>query len=168
MKKAFLPIVNSLASRIILGSLPGEASLAAQEYYAFGRNAFWQIMGELVGASPELDYAQRLEILQGAGIALWDVLEKGEREGSLDSAIKSSALVVNDFAAFFRCYPNILRVYFNGKAAQRLFHTHVIKEQTLRDDLEYQVLPSTSPAYAGMPYAQKLAAWRLVMVMVMD
>ncbi len=164
MKQAFPPVVNANAKLLILGSMPGEASLVAQQYYAFGRNAFWTIMGELVGALPELPYPQRLEKLQQAGIAIWDVLAACEREGSLDSAINQQALIANDFQSFLVQYPGIERIYFNGKAAQALFVRHVQKKQLIRENIQCMALPSTSPANARLSCDKKLQQWSVIMV----
>lgn len=162
LKKAFPPVVNSNARLLILGSMPGEASLAAQQYYAFGRNSFWRIMGELAGASSDLSYKQRLNKLQQANIALWDVLEQCERIGSLDSAINEVTLIANDFERFLDKWPNIKTVCFNGKSVQRLFRLHVLKKQRI-PEVEMLVLPSTSPANASVSFEQKLQMWRQVL-----
>lgn len=160
MKQAFPPIIGEQSTSLILGSMPGEASLAAQQYYALPRNAFWGIMGELYGAPYELPYSQRVAILLDAGVAVWDVLAACERQGSLDSAIVADTLVANDFAAFLQRYPNIRRILFNGKSVRDLFRRHVLSAQVLRDKLEYVVLPSTSPANARLSFAEKLQQWR--------
>jgi len=80
---SFEPIEDAVSTVLILGSMPGKASLAAGEYYAHPRNVFWTIMGELVGAHPGLPYQDRLKILRCSGIALWDVLGSCVRPGSL-------------------------------------------------------------------------------------
>lgn len=156
---SFAPVSAAHARVLILGSMPGKASLQHQQYYAHPSNTFWKIMGELIGARPELPYANRLRILKSSGIALWDVLHSCEREGSLDSDIEREE--ANDFAAFFAHYPNITRVFFNGSKAEQSFRKFVIGKQTL-PHLTLQRLPSTSPAHAGMRYADKLQAWRAV------
>lgn len=116
--KCFSPIENEKASVLILGSMPGAESLRKGEYYANNRNLFWNIMGHLLGAGPERKYEDRLQILTDSGIALWDVLKSCEREGSLDSAIKSETIEVNDFPTFFKDHPHIRQVFFNGTKAQ--------------------------------------------------
>lgn len=156
---SFPPVANRNARILILGSMPGQRSLDAQQYYAHPHNAFWRIMGELVGAQPQLPYEQRLEKLMQAGIALWDVLQTCEREGSLDADIKHEQ--ANDFAAFFSDHPHITHVYFNGGKAEQSFRKSVLQKQAL-PELELQRLPSTSPAHAGMPYAAKLSEWRIL------
>lgn len=152
------PIAARDARVLILGSMPGAASLQAQRYYAHPRNHFWPIMGELVGADPTLEYAQRLEHLRTAGIALWDVLDRCEREGSLDSAIRDDTAQANDFAGFFRRHPQVRSVLFNGAKAQSAYARHAPALASF--DVQSYRLPSTSPANAAMPFAEKLAAWR--------
>jgi hypoxanthine-DNA glycosylase len=154
-------VADTNASVLILGSMPGQASLRAQQYYAHPRNAFWQIQGELFGAHPQLPYAERLSILQSQGIALWDVLASCFRPGSLDSDIEASSAIANDFSTFFRRHPKIRRVFFNGAKAAETFQRDVLPRLDA-SGLDYQRLPSTSPAHAGMSFAQKLAAWRVI------
>ncbi len=158
---SFPPVAERSATRLILGSMPGIKSLHAHEYYAHPHNAFWKIMGALIGATPQLPYPQRLQALQQAHIALWDVLHSCEREGSLDSDIQAEQ--ANDFAAFFAKHPHITHVCFNGAKAEQSFRKHVLGKQTL-PDLHYTRLPSTSPAHAGMRYEEKLAAWRAALL----
>lgn len=162
--RGFPPVSSPDAHVLVLGSLPGEASIAARQYYAQPRNAFWPIMGELVGAAPHLDYAERLERLRASGIALWDVLAAGERRGSLDSSIVPSTMIINDFRTFFATHRRIRFVAFNGTMASELFRRRVLP--TLPPEIaafESARLPSTSPANASYSYARKLEAWRAVL-----
>jgi hypoxanthine-DNA glycosylase len=160
--RCFPPVADPATARVlILGSMPGVASLAAQRYYAHPRNQFWPIMGALFGAGPELPYAERLRVLTGAGIALWDVLESCERAGSLDAAIDVRSAQANDFAAFFDAHPGIMRIVFNGGTAERHFRRDVLSRLQPRvRALHQERLPSTSPAHAGMAAQEKLARWR--------
>ena len=114
LSHGFPPVAGTAARVLVLGSLPGETSLRAGQYYAHQRNSFWRIMGDLLGAGLSLSYAQRLDKLGAAGIALWDVIAACERFGSLDSDIVNSSVCVNDFSAFFAVHRNIERVFFNG------------------------------------------------------
>ena len=155
----FAPLEDVAATVLILGSMPGKASLAAGQYYAHPRNVFWPVMGKLIGFNPDLPYEKRLQILRSAGIALWDVLGSCIRKSSLDAHIEADSLVPNDFQAFFRQHPNITRVFFNGAKAEQCFVKYVLP--TLKaNSLHYQRLPSTSPANAGIPYEKKLLAWQ--------
>lgn len=155
-------MVAAGAQLLILGSMPGDASLRAAQYYAHPRNAFWPIMGELVGAGPALAYADRLQALTTARIALWDVLESCARTGSLDSAISDER--ANDFAAFFAEHPGISRVFFNGTKAEQAFVHHVLPGLG-KTALSFRRLPSTSPANAGMSFQRKLELWRVIDVL---
>jgi TDG/mug DNA glycosylase family protein len=159
---SFAPVEDADASVLILGSMPGKASLAAGQYYAHHRNMFWTIMGELVGAHPGLPYQERLKILRSSGIALWDVLESCLRKTSMDAHIKATSEVPNDFNAFLLQHPGVTHVFFNGAKAEQSFMKHVLPSLKSAP-LQFQRLPSTSPANAGMNYRQKLLAWRSVL-----
>ena len=157
--QGFPPVSAKDARVLILGSMPGAASLQAHQYYAHPHNRFWPIMGELVGASPALPYDERLLRLRHAGIALWDVLAQCEREGSLDSAIRDDTAQANDFAGFLARHRLVHTVLFNGAKAESAWRRHV-GPGLAGTALQYRRLPSTSPANAGTPAAAKLAAWR--------
>jgi len=146
---------------LILGSMPGKASLTAQQYYAHPRNAFWRIMGDLVGAGPALSYAERLQKLGEAGVALWDVIAACERPGSLDADIVNESVRGNDFAGFFAVHRSITRVFFNGATAELYFRRHVLPGLA-GWSLPTRRLPSTSPAHATLSYEAKLAAWSVI------
>jgi len=159
--ESFAPIEKADATILILGSMPGEASLRAGQYYAHPRNLFWRIMGELLGTDPALPYDRRVQALKSARIALWDVLQSCRRKGSLDSNIDQESLVPNDFATFFRCHPKITHVFFNGAKAEECYRKHVQPDTRIKT-IEYLRLPSTSPANASISYERKLEAWRVV------
>jgi double-stranded uracil-DNA glycosylase len=155
------PIVDQHARVLILGSMPGVRSLTEQRYYAHPYNAFWPIMGRLIGAHSELPYPQRIAMLRASRIALWDVLADCERPGSLDTAIDPKTVIANDFAAFFVRYPSIGHVFFNGAAAETWFKRKV--RATLDDRAPSTLrLPSTSPAHAGRSLQEKITAWQVV------
>lgn len=154
--RSFPPVANPDAKLLILGSMPGKESLRQNQYYAHPQNAFWKIMGELTGAHPQLPYAERLLKLTEARIALWDVLASCERKSSLDTHIRNEK--ANDFASFFRRHPHISHIFFNGAKAEQSFKRFVLEKQEL-PSLIFRRLPSTSPAHAGMRYAEKLQAW---------
>ena len=158
---SFPPVAAPDARVLILGSMPGEASLKARQYYAHPRNLFWPILGELVGARPELPYPDRLAALCRARIALWDVLQSCERDGSLDSAIDPQTRVVNDFGDFFARHPRIGWIFFNGREAEKTFRKHAIHVCDA-ERFRYALLPSTSPANAAIPPAVRLDAWRAI------
>ncbi|WP_281984683.1 DNA-deoxyinosine glycosylase [Azonexus hydrophilus] len=159
---SFPPVAAPGARILILGSMPGRASLDAGRYYAHPHNAFWPIVGELFGFSPELPYPARLLALQAAGVALWDVIAACEREGSLDADIVAGSVRANDFPAFFAAHPGVRDVFFNGAAAEQAFRRHVLPALAATG-LRLQRLPSTSPAHAALNRAAKLAAWSAIL-----
>jgi double-stranded uracil-DNA glycosylase len=164
--QSFPPIADATANILILGSMPGRESLHAGQYYAHRRNAFWTIMGELVGATPALPYAARTQKLKSAGIALWDVLASCTRHSSMDADIDAASIRPNDFSSFLKKHPNITHVFFNGSTAEKCFRIYVqplLAPQPGHRSLHYQRLPSTSPAHASMTYEQKLNAWKLIL-----
>ena len=159
--RSFAPIEDVSARVLILGSMPGRESLRMGQYYAHPRNLFWPILGELAGAAPAFPYPQRINALKRARIALWDVLKSCVREGSLDSDIDDDSLVPNDFRSFFLQHPKITHVFFNGAKAETVYRKFVLPEVDVKR-LRYHRLPSTSPANAAMPHAQRLKAWRAI------
>ena len=116
--RSFPPIESSSARVLILGSMPGRASLAAGQYYAHGQNAFWRIVAELLGFDAAAPYERKVKALKVARIAVWDVLKSCTREGSLDARIETDSQVVNDFHSFLRAHSGITRVFFNGAKAE--------------------------------------------------
>jgi hypoxanthine-DNA glycosylase len=149
---------------LILGSMPGTASLAAARYYAHPRNAFWPLMGELLGFDAMLPYDERLEALKRNRVALWDVVHRCHRPGSLDADIRHETVEANDLPAFFEAHPHIRAVFFNGRTAETLYRRHVLPrlDHPWRQ-LPRRALPSTSPAHAARSFADKRAAWRPIL-----
>ena len=151
------------AEILILGSLPGRKSLEMQQYYAHPQNAFWKLIARIYNRGSSLPYMQRVEVLTANRIALWDVLAAAERPGSLDSSIVSASARANDFAAFYRNHPQVSRIYFNGRRAEELYRRFVLPGLSAEfAALRYVSMPSTSPAHAGMPFAEKLVRWKKI------
>jgi len=157
--ESFPPIVSEKSKVLILGSMPGKASLKAGQYYAHPRNAFWRITGELFGAGPSLPYDERVARLNSAGVALWDSLQACIRPDSLDSSITEE--VANDFSAFFAKYPHITHVYFNGGKAETVFRRHALPSLPNTQHV-FTRLPTTSPAHAAIPFNAKVQAWSVM------
>jgi hypoxanthine-DNA glycosylase len=151
--RGLAPVVDAGVVVLVLGSFPSAASLAAGRYYAHPRNQFWPIMGALIGEPlPELPYPERLARALARGVGIWDVYRSCVRPGSLDAAIVAAA--DNDLARLRRVAPGLRAVAFNGRAAGR-------SEPDVRAcGVATAVLPSTSPAHAGVPFAAKLDLWR--------
>ena len=157
----FEPITAPDAHVLVLGTMPGEESLRAGEYYANRRNSFWRIVSELFGFSAGASYRARVEALKSHGVALWDVLETCERGGSLDSKIQIRTAEPNDFRTFLAEHPKIQQICFNGKIASDLFKRLVLPRLSQAEEIpNLLVLPSTSPANTSMNHQQKVLQWK--------
>jgi hypoxanthine-DNA glycosylase len=147
------PVIAADTRILILGSFPGAASLAAQQYYAHPRNQFWKLVGALVNEDLYgLPYHERLPRLLAHRVGLWDVLAACEREGSLDSAIRKPA--ANDFDRLHHLCPVLETVGFNGQASGKF------APQFAAHGYRTVVLPSSSPAHMAMTFEGKLEKWR--------
>ena len=150
------PAGSADARLLILGSLPGEASLAAQRYYAHPTNQFWRLLGQAIGDElASLDYEQRLERLALREIALWDVVAEAQRHGSLDGAIR--AAMPNELAAYVGGHPRLAAVAFNGRTAAAIGRRALGQ----REGLALVDLPSSSAALTR-PCAETAAAWAAI------
>ena len=161
---SFPPIASGTPQVLILGTMPGKVSLRERQYYAHPQNAFWRIVGGILGFDPASPYDARIAAVQSAGIAIWDVLKSCIRTSSLDSAIEASSVLPNDFAAFFAEHPQIRRVCFNGAKAEALYIKHVRPRLPGNPDVQHLRLPSTSPANAAVPLPEKRRAWQAIIV----
>ena len=159
--QSFPPIADKNARLLILGSIPGKASLEAGEYYAHPRNQFWRIIAELLDTGPLITYPNKTQALLDAHIAVWDVMHSCFRPGSLDAAIDKNSIVANDFKGFLAEHPHINQVFFNGATAEQAFRRLVLPN-LIKPTLRLQRLPSTSPAHAALSFQQKLLDWRLI------
>jgi hypoxanthine-DNA glycosylase len=151
---------RSDANILILGSLPGVASIRAAQYYAHPRNQFWPLMQQLFGIEATQPYPTRLQALQQAQVALWDLIAAAERRGSLDSAIKPASIQCNDFAQLLRQLPQLRAVWLNGGTAAKSWHKLVKNGLQLSPLVQVFALPSTSPAHAALCFQHKLQAWQ--------
>ena len=154
-KRCFDPVVDANTRLLILGSLPGEKSLAHSQYYAHPQNKFWLLLGEVLGVDlKSLPYDARLATLLTHGVGLWDVVAQAQRSGSLDSNIRERD--DNDLVALAASLPRLDTIAFNGGTAARL-GLKVLGEQAQR----YRIvsLPSSSPAYT-LAYEAKLQQWK--------
>ena len=159
----FPPLGSTRATILILGSMPGAASLQAQEYYAYKHNAFWRIMQALYGISADAPYRKRCRLLMQQGVAVWDTVHRCIRETSSDSDILTGSVVANDFDTFYRRHRRINHIYFNGTAAARLYQRHVLPLLPPNTAaLARTTLPSTSPANAALSFADKLTRWQVI------
>ena len=150
------PAGSSDARLLILGSLPGEASLAAQRYYAHPTNQLWRLLGAAVGEDlAGLDYELRLQRLDALGIALWDVVGEARRQGSLDGAIRDAS--ANQLTAFVATHPRLRAIAFNGKTAAALGRRALGQPP----GIALIDLPSSSAALTR-PFAAKAAEWAVL------
>ncbi|UDM17836.1 DNA-deoxyinosine glycosylase [Vogesella sp. XCS3] len=151
-KASFPPVVDTGTRVLILGSLPGDASLAAAQYYAHPRNQFWRLLGVVAGGElAALPYPQRLATMQALGVGLWDVVAEATRSGSLDSAIRDAR--ANPLAALVATLPALQAVAFNGQTAGKAAPV------LAGCGVDVLVLPSSSPAHT-LAFDKKLQEWQ--------
>ncbi len=159
MLKSFAPVVNKDTCILVIGSMPGAASLRARQYYAHPRNQFWRLMFDLLEQNcPPASYTDKLHTLLLHRIGLWDALAYCERTGSLDGNITRP--VPNDFPALFARFPAIRALLFNGQAAA----AHFKRAFGFPADKRCMLLPSTSPAHAARSYEQKKQYWQAALL----
>lgn len=155
-KSGFPPVIDSLTEILILGTLPSDKSIQAQEYYANPKNQFWRIVFSIFNSGePLYDYDDKIKLLLKNKIGLWDVLTKANRPGSLDSSIREP--VLNDFSGLFKDYPKIRLLAFNGNPA----FTYYMQMKTGLPQKEMTVLSSSSSANTSKTLALKINEWRV-------
>lgn len=155
-KKALDPLVDNSTQILILGTMPGDQSIAHEQYYANKGNRFWKIMFTIFEEDFSSSYDNRKAFLKKHKIGLWHVLASCVREGSSDSKIKNE--VANDFDEFHRQYPNIKHIFFESKSAVRFYQKHLPE----RNDISYHILPSTSGLNAGISLNEKIQMWKVL------
>ena len=155
-KRAFEPVVDANTRLLILGSLPGDASLKAGQYYGHPQNGFWRLVGGVIGVDlPALPYPDRLDALKATGVGLWDVIASATRPGSLDTAIRD--VETADLNRLINTLPGLRAIAFNGGTAARIGR----RSLTLPAGVDLIDLPSSSPAYTR-PLSEKAAAWSVL------
>lgn len=157
MKKAFEPISDFESKILILGTMPGERSLALQQYYGHPNNQFWKLIFTIFNRPFSKDYEERQALLFAKYIALWDVLSYCECEGSSDNNIKNE--IPNDFDTFYKNHPHVSRVFFASKQAEKYYDKYVGKKESLI----YYTLPSPSPANTWKSFEEKLTEWKKIL-----
>ena len=152
-KSSFPPVVAPDTRVLVLGSLPGEKSLAAQRYYAHPQNRFWHLIGRVIGVTLEpLGYEERLAALLAAKVGLWDTVASARRSGSLDASIRDAEH--NPLATLAASLPELRAVGFNGRTS-----AGIGTPQLAGTGFALIPLPSSSPAHAAMPLAEKEKLW---------
>ena len=162
---SFPPQVGAGCRVLVLGTVPSLRSLELRQSYGHAQNFFWPLMGELFDAGPDLPYAQRIARLHACGVGIWDVLKHCERPGSLDSSIVPDSEVPNAIPSLLRRQAQIRAIALNGGKAQQAFRRHIVPQldAALRERVTVLALPSTSPANASIPRAEKRRRWSVLL-----
>lgn len=155
-KNGLAPIIDHTRKILILGSMPGDQSIAKQQYYGNNGNHFWKIVFAIFNENFSIVYEDRKALLEKYHIALWTIIGSCKREGSSDSKISNE--VINDLSNFHIQYPNIKYVFFESKTTARFFEKHIVPEP----HIIYETLPSTSGLNAGTSLLQKIEQWKIV------
>ena len=158
IKQSFDPILDRETTVLILGTIPSDKSLALGEYYGNPRNRFWKIISTITNNELPLTYSGKKDLLKKNGIGVWDVVQRANREGSLDSAIENEN--PNDLENLMTQYKNIKVIGFNGTKSEALFNKYFDRKQ----GINYVSLPSTSPANAGIGFDAICKVWRQILI----
>ena len=166
----FAPILPHKPRALILGSMPGVASLDKRQYYGHPANLFWPIVARVIGFSPKLPYHGRIERLRDADIALWDVLRACERKGSADAAIVADTEQANNIHELIEAHATLRFVLLNGGKAHAAFQKHIIPQIPDRKQARLRIirLPSTSPANASIARQEKFSRWTNALHLALD
>ncbi len=160
-KSCFSPVIGAKTTLLLLGSLPGDASLAQRQYYAHPTNQFWHLMGPVIGQDmAALPYDARLNALMTAGIGLWDVIKTAQRPGSLDSKIRGHQS--NPLAALAARLPDLRAIAFNGATSALIGRRQLAPPTGKRQIYDLIDLPSSSAAYCTINLDAKRARWALL------
>ena len=154
LKTSFAPIADQKTRILILGSLPGDKSLAENQYYAHPRNRFWRVLAEITDSQLPNNYEEKINLLQQNKIGVWDVVRAAKRVGSLDTNILDE--VPNDLDSFIELHPKLEIIAFNGAKSQKLFDKYFRRKA----ELKYIALPSTSPANALFTFERLCEKWQ--------
>lgn len=147
--QSFPPVVDESSEILVLGTVPGNVSLATGEYYAQSGNLFWTIIQQLFNeGKPFSSYDEKIKCLKANHIALWDTLKACDRKGSTDNAIQREEL--NDIDLFLKQHPRIRKIVFNGKKPSAYYQPSVL----------YAVALSTSPANRNFSDEQRIQSWK--------
>lgn len=150
---------------LILGSLPSDASIDANEYYANPKNFFWRVVSEITSVPRPFSYEAKRKMLACNHIALWDVYAFAERKGSLDSAIKGGEF--NDIASMVKQYPSITKIVFNGKKSLEAFARYLrsCPDNSLFEHITFYSMPSTSSLVlsSGITYEELVEKWKTIL-----
>lgn len=157
------PIASADARVLVLGSIPGERSLALGQYYVGQGNRMWYVMASIFGHDPGRPYHERVEAMKAEGIAMWDVIHSCRRIGSVDSQIVRGSEVLNDFDAFFDTHTAVRAVVFNGQTARTLFDRLGGGDILGARGLPAISLPSTSATNARRPPYALVQRWRILL-----
>ncbi|MGL4852292.1 MAG: DNA-deoxyinosine glycosylase [Phocaeicola sp.] len=152
-KESFLPLLCPEPQYLILGSIPGDRSIAMQAYYGHPQNRFWRLMAAIFHTDLPVEYDGKKKLLATYGIVLWDVAHKAQRKGSLDSAIRNEE--PNEILNLLATHPTIHTVLFNGKKSEQLYYRYFKELPYIR----YYAMPSTSPANAACKFDDLLERW---------
>lgn len=165
-KTGLAPLLCDNPRILVLGSLPGDRSLELQEYYGHARNRFWKVIAAVAGEDEPVSYEEKKAMLRRADIALWDIYQAAEREGSLDADIRHGAF--NDILGLLKEYPTIRTIACNGRTAENAFaaylKAHASQAGTVMHDIEVHPMPSTSPANAGWTLDRLVEKWKLISI----
>ena len=147
---------------LILGSFPSVKSREAQFYYGHPQNRFWPLLGQLFNEEIGKTIEEKKRFLHDAHIALYDVIESCDIIGSSDTSIKN--VVTTDIFSILK-RTKIETILLNGRKSGTLFEKYQLP---ILGDVDYRIMPSTSPANAAMRMPDLERIWKEALAHVLN
>lgn len=155
IKQPFEPVYDKNSRILILGSFPSVKSRENNFYYGNIQNRFWRVLSGVLETELPLTTEDKKKMLLENHIAIWDVIEECDIEGSSDASIRNP--VPCDIRRVLDG-SDIKHIFTNGKKSESLYN-RFLKKVT---GIESIGLPSTSPANAAWKTDDLMEKWKMI------
>ncbi len=149
------PLFNEKSETLILGSFPSVKSRESAFFYGHPQNRFWAVIAEIYGYKKPQTIEEKKKLVLENKLAMWDVIESCEIEGSADSTITN--VTANDLNVILE-NSKVDRIFVNGKTAEKYYNKYTYP----KTGIKAICLPSTSPANAAWNIERLVEAWKII------